>query len=295
MKVLITGASGYLGRAIFEAGVFSQPTTLSRKNCNINCNLEKEVPELATFDMVIHAAGKAHVVPRTEAEKAAFFEVNVTGSSNLLKGLERAGVPNTFVFISTVAVYGVQIGDQILETAPMSATDAYGKSKALAEKLVKDWCYKHEVHCVILRLPLIVGTNPPGNLGAMIKAIRKGYYFNIGGGHARRSAVLLEDVVRLLPSLYGRDGTCNLTDGFDFSFAEMGQHIATQLGCKTPWNIPLWMAAILALTGNLLGSKSPFNQYKLKKMTSNLTFDTKKAIEIFNWKPRKVLSAFSIK
>lgn len=45
---------------------------------------------------------------------------------------------------------------------------------------------QHNVVCTILRLPLLVGTNPPGNLGAMIKGIARGYYFNIGGGKSKK-------------------------------------------------------------------------------------------------------------
>lgn len=294
MRVLVTGASGYLGRAIMQGASFKHPISLSRRNSDINCDLQTGVPVLNQYDMVIHAAGKAHVVPRTEGEKKQFFNVNVTGTRHLLQGLEKANLPHTFVFISTVAVYGVAIGAKIAETAPLAATDAYGQSKVKAEELVTGWCRSNGVHCVILRLPLIVGANPPGNLGSMIKAIKKGYYFNIAGGMAKRSGVLLDDLVKFMPSLYGHAGVFNLTDGADFSYKELGRMMAQQLGCKPPKNIPYAAARLLAAGGDMMGSVVPFNSYALKKMVSDLTFDTAKAKDLLHWNPRIVLRDFSL-
>ena len=55
--------------------------------------------------MVIHAAGKAHSVPKTAFEKQQFYDINVLGTQNLLAGFEKIGLPKQFVFISSVAVY----------------------------------------------------------------------------------------------------------------------------------------------------------------------------------------------
>ncbi|MGG8473430.1 NAD-dependent epimerase/dehydratase family protein, partial [Rahnella sp. PAMC25617] len=102
-------------------------------------------------------------IPRTAIEKKQFYDVNVLGTLNLLKGLEKAGVPEQFVFISSVSVYGQQSGIFINEDHPLEAKDPYGLSKIEAEDLVLKWCEQHRVVCTILRLPLLVGKNPPGN------------------------------------------------------------------------------------------------------------------------------------
>lgn len=294
MRVLVTGASGYLGKAIVAGASFAHISSLSRNGCDINCDLVKSVPQLNFFDVVIHAAGKAHSVPKTELEKEAFYAVNVKGTQNLLEALLISGLPKTFIFISSVAVYGAEIGSHINEEAALAAKDPYGESKIKAEQLVLQWCLKNKVKCVILRLPLIAGPNPPGNLGAMIKALKKGYYFNIGGGHAKRSAVLLADIITFLPSLVDKEGIYNLTDGQDFSYAALGQMMADQLGCNPPKNISLLVAKLLAKGGDILGRRAPFNSYKLNKMTSDLTFDTSKAWSVLGWRPRKVLSDFIV-
>lgn len=83
--------------------------------------------------MVLHACGKAHIVPRTEEEKQAFFDVNYTGTIHLCEALERVGGPKALIFISTVAVYGYESGEMITEEHPLNGDTPYAKSKIMAE------------------------------------------------------------------------------------------------------------------------------------------------------------------
>jgi hypothetical protein len=135
-----------------------------------------------------------------------------------------------------------------------------------------------------LRLPLLVGKNPPGNLGTMIKAIKKGYYFNIGGGNSKKSMVLAEDVARFIPVIAPVGGTYNLTDGEHPSFSALSFAIAN----KKIINLPLFVVKIIGYLGDVIGAKAPINSTKVKKMTSDLTFDDSKAREM-GWKPQPVL------
>ncbi|RZK23854.1 MAG: NAD-dependent epimerase/dehydratase family protein, partial [Flavobacterium sp.] len=245
-------------------------------------------------DLVIHCAGKAHSVPKTEVEKQAFFDVNVNGTANLLKGLEAApSLPQSFVLISTVAVYGCESGVLINEDYPLNASDAYGMSKIQAEQLVKEWCAKHNIICSILRLPLLVGKNPPGNLGAMIKGIQKGYYFNIAGGKAKKSMVLANDVAKIIPELAKIGGTYNLTDGYHPNFRELSNLISKQLVKKNVFNMSKVVAKGLAKVGDVL-PQFPLNSSKLSKITSDLTFNDEKAKTNLGWLPNRVLDVFTI-
>jgi nucleoside-diphosphate-sugar epimerase len=281
---LITGANGFLGRHL--QNVFLNSHTLGQRNCTYNLNISLDVPELLTrYKTVIHAAGKAHSIPRNDKEIKAFFDVNVVGTKNLLFCIETSGsIPNSFVFISTVAVYGKYKGKIINENSPLLANDPYGLSKIQAERLVQEWCNQHNVVCTIIRLPLLVGENPPGNLGAMIKGIQKGYYFNIAGGKAKKSMVLAQDVAKFIPIIAPIGGIYNLTDGEHPTFVALSAAIAKN---KTP-NLPLFVAKVFGFIGDIIGNKFPINSLKIKKITSDLTFDDSKA-RAMGWKPESVL------
>lgn len=291
MDILLTGANGFLGKIIEKKiGNEHQVITLSRNSGVYQVSLDKQTPYFYhSFDIVIHAAGKAHFVPKTEVDKKLFYDVNVVGTENLLKGLEKTGVPKQFVYISSVSVYGQEFGSNIKEEHPLQAKDAYGMSKIKAEALVSEWCEKQNVICTIFRLPLLVGENPMGNLGAMIKGIEKGYYFNIGGGKAKKSMVLAEDVASFIPKIATVGGIYNLTDGVHPDFQGLSGVISKQKNKKIPFNLPLVLAKVMGLVGDLLGDKALINSLKLKKITSDLTFDDNKAREILGWKPKGVL------
>ena len=290
--ILITGAKGFLGQAVRNHLNLSQVPciTFGRSVGNeIQCNLANEIPEIPEVDMVIHAAGKAHSVPKTDEEKADFFRVNVQGIENLLAGLENNSSLKKFVFISSVAVYGITEGKEIDENSPLNATDAYGKSKIEAEQIILHWCKAKNIDYYILRLPLIAGANPPGNLGAMIKALIKGFYFSIGKADVKKSMVLASDVAELMSKLNGKSGIYNLTDGYHPTFDELEKGLAKALNIKNPLKIPQTLAVLIAKAGDFIGSKSPINSQKLKKIQSTLTFSDKKARAELGWNPSHVL------
>ena len=122
MTILLTGASGFLGRQIFEVLKSQhQIIRLGRSESNdIKADLAHEIPILPKSDLIIHAAGKAHMIPKTAAEEKDFFQVNEGGTMNLLKGIK--DLPKLFVLISTVAVYGVEQGEGVSESAPVPET-----------------------------------------------------------------------------------------------------------------------------------------------------------------------------
>lgn len=294
--ILVTGGSGFLGQFILQdLRRFGKVKTLSRSHGDYLCDLSETIPELNhVFDLVVHSAGMAHKTPRSVGEGELFHSVNVIGTLRLLEALENVGIPRRFVFISSVAVYGLSNGTFINESSELSAKDPYGHSKIQAENLVNDWCMKHGVICTILRLPLIAGQNPPGNLGAMINGLKKGFYFNIAGGKARKSMVLASDVAKYILKASEVGGAYNLTDGSHPSFLELSSSISNQLGKGSPTNIPFWLAKLFAVVGDFMGKYAPFNTVKLNKITSTLTFDDSKARTAFGWDPTPVLDGFKI-
>ncbi|GHU67790.1 UDP-galactose-4-epimerase [Bacteroidia bacterium] len=295
-NLLFTGSSGFLGKNIL-ALLQKQynVSTLDLRDADYLCNLSKGHCELnKTFDIVLHAAGKAHSIPTTEVEKQVFYDVNYQGTVNLCRSLEKTGIPQSFIFISTVAVYGCKTGYNITEEHPLNGNSPYALSKMKAEEYLKDWSKKHQVILSIIRPSLIAGLNPPGNLGAMIKGIKSGFYFNISGGVAKKSVLMVQDIANLVPLLVEKGGIYNVCDDTHPSFGELSTLIAKQLNTKNPISIPYWTANIMALFGNLLGGKAPIDMNRLAKIIQPLTFSNAKAKESLAWQPLNVLENFKI-
>ena len=295
-KLLLTGASGFLGKIILQYYPKNHHIiTVGLKNSDsVKCDLAETIPKLPQSQLVIHAAGKVHTVPRSKQEEEMFFKVNLQGTKNLLKGIEQSeNLPAAIIFISTVAVYGLERGENIDESYPLNGVTPYALSKIMAEKVLLDWCNKNKVKITILRLPLVAGPNPPGNLGAIIRAIKNGYYFRVGDGSARRSLVLAEDVAEFIEKVVVYGGEYNLTDGCHPSFKEIELCIAKQLGKKKILSITNILAKIIAKCGDHI-PLIPLNSDRLVKMTSTLTFSDKKARNNIGWAPKSVLNNFKI-
>ncbi|MBD5233486.1 MAG: NAD-dependent epimerase/dehydratase family protein [Bacteroidales bacterium] len=297
MKILVTGGTGFIGRNIVPHLLAEHTVTLcGRSDGNdVKVDLSVESPELSgCFDIVFHAAGKAHTIPATKAEAQSFDDVNFEGTKNLCAALEKSGVPKSFVFLSSVAVYGCEEGENIDENHPLNGTTPYALSKIKAEEFLKDWCRRHNVTLGILRAPLVAGPNPPGNLGAMITGIRSGKYMSIGMGDAHKSILQVDDIPALIEAASRKGGIYNVCDNHHPTFRELEISIAAQLGGRRIISIPLPVASFFAKIGNILGANAPLNTSKLSKMTKSLTFSNQKAREELGWKPTDVLSSFKI-
>ncbi|WP_455601592.1 NAD-dependent epimerase/dehydratase family protein [Bacteroides rodentium] len=297
VKLLFTGASGFLGSNIrpFLEKTYDVTTVGLLPQDDYTINIAKEVPELhEQYDVVLHAAGKAHSVPKTEAEKKVFFDVNLQGTKNLCAALEKVGMPKAVIFISTVAVYGCDYGENITEEHPLEGTTPYAMSKRLAEEYLQKWCNEHNVILGIIRPSLIAGPNPPGNLGAMIDGISRRRYLSIAGGKARKSVLMVQDIANILPLLVEKGGIYNVCDSSQPTFRELENIICTQLGKSLPISIPYFIAKCMALLGDILGNKAPINSLKLNKITKSLTFSNEKAMHELGWTPTDVLENFRI-
>ena len=296
-KLLFTGGTGFLGKNIMPilTKCYEVTTCGITQDDMIKANLAKDVPALPEkYDVVLHACGKAHVVPKTDAERQAFYDVNYQGTINLCNALENAGVPKALIFISTVAVYGCEFGDEITEAHPLEGDTPYAESKIMAEEYLTEWCKKNGVILGILRPSLLAGKNAPGNLGAMVNGVKKGFYLNIAGGKVKKSVLMAEDIANLLPFLAEKGGVYNVCDTYQPTFGELSASVAKQLGKHRPISIPYWMAWCMAKVGDLLGTKAPINSYKLEKMTKSLTFSNAKARKELGWEPLDVLTNYRI-
>jgi nucleoside-diphosphate-sugar epimerase len=303
-SVLVTGGAGYLGGFVLdelrESG--SERVVLDCADVvgvreALSVDLVDGPPDLGALRprVVIHLAGMAHVVPRNDAERRRFFEVNVDGTRNLLLGLDAAmALPEALVFVSTVAVYGLDEGAALDEETPLCAEDPYGESKRKAEELVTGWGDRTGVRIGIVRLPLVAGRSAPGNLGAMVSALRSGRYLGIGRGDARRSMVLAKDVARILPRVAEVGGIYHLTDGHHPSICELEESLCNAMGRPDPRRLPLPAAKALGFAGDAIsavGLPFRFTSRSYRKMISTLTFSDDRARRKLGWNPARVVGA----
>lgn len=296
MKILLTGANGFVGSYLFNYLSNNHDVyTLSRTKGYYNFDLEYDVPNFEiTFDLVIHAAGKAHNFPKNSYESNQLYTNNISITKNLLRGIDKSNTPKYFVFISSVSVYGLFEGHFIDENFPLNAKDDYGLSKIESEKLIINWCKKNDVKYTILRLPLVAGQNAPGNLGNMIKAIKHRYYFNISNTNVKKSIVQALDVAKFLITAAKTGGIYNLTDGEHPTIKKLSLHIANQLGINFVPSLNSKLLNYIAIIGDKIGPKFPLNTNKLIKLSSSLTFDDTNARKSFGWNPDPVLLDFKI-
>lgn len=296
-SLLFTGGTGYLGRNVKPIldQIYEVTTIGITDRDMIKANFVTDILELPQrYDIVLHAAGKAHTYPKTESEKQAFYDVNYKGTIHLCDTLEKVGVPKSFIFISTMAVYGSDGSACVTEEFPLKGDTPYAKSKLMAEEYLTVWCKKHNVTLGILRPALLAGPNPPGNLGAMIKGIQMGHYLSIDHSKARKSFLMVYDIAHVVPPLAKVGGVYNICDDDSVSYRQLEEVICKQLKRKMPVSIPMWLARWMAKVGDKVGEKAPINSLKLTKLTRTSIYSNAKIRAALDWKPLNVIENFEI-
>lgn len=298
MKILITGASGFLGNYLIKSAIkFNHDLIkLGRNSSNdVICNLSNEIPEFSnnSIHVIVHAAGKAHCFDKNNNNLSDFEHVNVNGTKNLLTSLDnQLETISHFVFISSVSVYGLNTGLMIDENQPLKGSSEYALSKINAEQIISNWGNKNNIPVLILRLPLIIGLKPKGNLKRMIEGIKKKRYFSIGGGKAKKSMVLASDVADFIYSNHKSRGVFNLTDGISHEVNDLEKKIGIYFNVKI-YNLPISLAYKLTIFHKFF-HKFPLSKDTLTKITSDLTFSSYKVKNKFNWSPKDAVEYFEI-
>lgn len=298
-KVLITGASGFLGEYLCRRLQHQSLSYLSiERNLRLLTNstdtcivgdLSKAPLNLpvVNVDRVIHLAGVAHYYPKNVIEKEEIYQANIDITSNLIETIEiNKLTPRQIVFVSTVAVYGVESGTNIPEDFPANPITPYGKAKFESEKLLTDWCNDHNVSLFIVRPGLIVGENPKGNLESLEKMIKKGIYIGIKGNNARKSLVHALDLCDLMVKGDKISGVYNITDGIQHGFNSVELAYAKKLNKRILMTLPKYVFSMASKIGDVLsilniGFITDTN--RLAKMCNPLTFSNEKISDDANW------------
>ena len=289
-NVILTGHSGFLGthiKTILKNKGYNIIGVGRKKNSDIVCDLTFQTFHTKNIKYVIHAAGKAHSIPKNNSDIKDFFLTNYAGTINLIKSISKIKI-NSLIFISSVSVYGLEKGNLIDENTPLNGTSPYSLSKIKAEKALLDYGKNNNVRIIIIRLPLVTGRNPKGNLYRMINAIKSGYYFRIGSGKTKKSLVSAFDIGNIIPELFEINGIYNLTDVHHPSISEIDSLIAKKLNKKIKV-IPFFLARLISKFGNIF-RLIPLNELNFNKLTKNLTFSNNKILKKINLKPSNGLN-----
>ncbi len=192
MNCLITGSTGFLGPHVIS---FLE-TNHTIKTVSLRSTPIEQV-ELEGINSVIHLAGLAHQMQ--EINPQLYFDVNTIQTLALAERAKKAGIKQ-FVFISTVKVYGDNVGERFDETSECIPTDPYGQSKRDAEiGLLK--LENNNFKIAIIRPPLIYGEGVKGNLDRIIKLCFKLPFLPFGGIKNTRSMVYAGNIAALIAKL----------------------------------------------------------------------------------------------
>ena len=205
MRVLVTGATGFIGGRIFgdlsAAGIDVLGTcrNASQPGPNI-AQLDVSDTDAVDrffsrdkFDAVIHCAGIAHRFGKTP--DSVYREVNVEGTRNIAKAAREQAVPK-FILLSSVLVYGGG-GDSSSpkqETDAKLPRDAYAKSKLDAELAAIEAFKGSPGSLLILRPAPVIGEGSKGNFAKLVNAIARGRFIWIGSGRNSKSLTYVGDI-----------------------------------------------------------------------------------------------------
>lgn len=296
--VLITGANGFVGKAVSKAllqrgdrvvGAVRRARTAADGvrewllDADDFQGIEQRWPVALHCDAVIHLAARVHVMHDTTADPlAAYRATNVEGALRVAAAARRWGA-RRFVFVSSIkAVAESSVGRPLTETDEPAPSDAYGISKLEAERALLEYGRESGLEIVIVRPPLVYGPGVRANFLQLMSAIARGVPLPLGAIAARRSLVFVDNLADALvhcttdPRAAG--DTFHVTDGRDLSVSELARALATQL--HAPARLVPVPVGVLRLAGRLSGRSA-----QVDRLIGELRLDSSHIRERLGWHP----------
>jgi len=296
LKILVTGANGFVGRKLCSALVSKnhQVRAVVRSYLNSVDDVELFVlPELMTsanlssilnnIDVVIHLAARVHVMDdKAENSLDEFLEVNLHGTSWLANEAARNGVKR-FVFVSTVKVNGESTYDSpFCENDTPNPQDEYALSKHRAELALHEISKATGLEVVIVRPPLVYGPDVKANFALLLKIINNKIPLPLGGIKNRRSLIYVGNLVDVIikcamhPNTAGK--TYLVSDMEDISTPILIRKISEAMG-KSCLIFP-FPIRYLRLIAKIFRKESV-----IEKLIESLEVDTSAVSRDINWLP----------
>ena len=289
---LVTGASGFIGRALCERLVSQNSNVLAmtRLSCDLQecqpwvCDISDVIDgnRMTSVDTVFHLAAKGHALTETKQDEAEYFRINTEGTRKLLGAAKKAGV-RRFVFFSSIKAMGEGGHECLDESAICNPQTPYGRSKLEAEHLVLNGGYVPEP--VVLRLSMVYGADSKGNLPQMIRAVSRGFFPPLPEFNNKRSMVHVQDVVRAAVLASDKTEAVNqtyiVTDGQAYSTRHMYEWICETMGKQASgWSIPVGILNSMAKLGDAIGvirgKRFIFDSDALEKIRGSACYSSEK-------------------
>lgn len=307
-RVLVTGAAGFIGRHLCEALIRDgEHVVAAIRSGDDRRRLPKAIRETLDFfetgnigettdwsaglvncDVVVHLAGRAHVINDDAGDPMAEFRaVNVDGILNLARQAALQGVKR-FVFISSIGVNGdASSGAPFDESMAPCPQSGYAISKHEAELALWEIAAGTGMEIVILRPPLVYGPGAPGNFEKLVKLVRRLRFLPFGSIRNSRSFIFIGNLVDAIttcichPAAAGQ--TFLVSDGEDVSTPELATQLAQAMG--RPVRVVAFPVPLLKAVGWLTG-----NSGAVRRLVDSLVIDSTKIRRDLGWNPPYTLT-----
>lgn len=296
MRLLVTGARGFVGQGLLPwlaRQGFSGIATGSEPPRDLpegwqgaaRGDVLGDRRDVGSVDAVVHMEVRQHVPRPTAADEAEFEQINVGGTRDWLDWAAARSL-GRFVFVSTIKA--VASGDgPCLESTPLTPNTPYGRSKAAAEGLVRDWAAANPTReAVILRPAPVYGPGNEANLAAFVRQIIAGKPCLIGRGDTQKSIVSRTNLAAAIAfaAKTARPGceVFNVSDRETLSLRELANLVATLAHAPPPRSIPGPLAGLVAPLGNvfetLTGRDFPLTTSRLRSIRETSIFPCDKLV-----------------
>ncbi|MEH6388840.1 MAG: NAD-dependent epimerase/dehydratase family protein [Pseudomonas profundi] len=296
MKVLITGASGFIGSAVcssvgkiegFEAIALIRDGAVASQS--VSASVERKVirwpSPLVHIDCIIHCAGRAHVMRESSQNPLTEFrKVNLSWTLELANSAAKAGVKR-FVFLSSIGVNGSATHSEafVEDSLPAPAAD-YALSKLEAEEALLALQAETSMEIVIIRPPLVYAANAPGNFQRLLRLVNSRMPLPLSGVKNQRSMVALENLVDFIIRCIDHPAAANqiflIADDEDLSTEEIVRNLATGMGLPKALLFP-YPGRLLRFAARIAGKQGLYSQ-----LYGSLMVDASKARRLLGWQPR---------